>query len=149
MRRLEIGADELAAVERRALDAFPEECCGLLLGHRAGAGANRVVALAPCENRARGSRRRRFTIGADALLAAYRRARATGQEIVGTFHSHTDGPAEPSRRDLESAWPGASYLIVALGPGGVGERRSWRLAGSGRFVEEELRPAPRRREVPA
>jgi hypothetical protein len=43
----------------------------------------------------------------------------------------------PSEIDRESAWPGASYLIVGLGEEGVCERRSWRLEDD-RFVEEEL-----------
>ncbi len=141
MRRLLIAPRELEIVERQALAAFPEECCGLLVGGRGAGGAVRVGWVEPCPNRARGSRRRRFTIAAESLLAAYRRAREAGHELVGTYHSHTAGPAVPSAADRESAWPGASYLIVGLGSGGVRERRSWRLSRTGRFVEQELAAA--------
>jgi hypothetical protein len=43
----------------------------------------------------------------------------------------------PSEVDRESAWPGASYLIVGLGEDGIRERRSWRLDDGG-FVEQRL-----------
>lgn len=136
MPQLSIAPEVLAAVEGRALAAFPGECCGLLVGRLEEGETVRVGWAEACVNQA-ADRRRAFTISPDALLAAYRAARERGQRVVGTYHSHPLGSAVPSDRDRASAWPGASYLIVALGEGGVRERRSWRL-DDGRFVEEEL-----------
>lgn len=134
MPRLRISPDDLAAVEWRARHAFPAECCGLLIG-RADAGAVRVVRVEPCANEA-ADPLGRFTISPEALLAAYRSARDRGEQVVGTYHSHPRGAAVPSAADRESAWPGASYLIVGMGSAGVGERRSWRLDEV--WVEQEL-----------
>ena len=146
MRRLLIAPDDLAAVERRAVAASPAECCGLLLGHPADGGAVRIGRIEPCVNRAPDPGRR-FTISPEALLSAYRRAREHGEQVVGTFHSHPGGAAVPSGSDRQSAWPGASYLIVGLGEAGVRERRSWRL-DEDRFVEEEVvARVPGEREV--
>ena len=136
MPRLQIAPEDLAEVERRAAAAFPAECCGLLLGRRAGGETARIGWVEPCVNQAP-DRWRRFTITPDALLAAYRWARDRGEQVVGTYHSHPRGSAVPSEVDRESAWPGASYLIVGLDEEGVRERRSWRLDDGG-FVEEEL-----------
>lgn len=136
MPRLLISPDHLDDVERLAREAFPAECCGLLLGREAGGGTVRVGRLEPCANRAP-EPSRRFTIAPEALLEAYRRARRRGERVVGTYHSHPHGAAVPSATDRQSAWPGASYLIVGLGEPGAPDRRSWRLEGRG-FVEQEL-----------
>ncbi len=136
MPQLLIAPDDLATVERRALAAFPAECCGLLLGEVEDGDTVRIGRVEPCVNQA-ADQRRRFTISPGSLLRAYRRARDRGERVVGTYHSHPRGAAVPSEVDRESAWPGASYLIVGLGEGGVRERRSWRL-DEDRFVEAEL-----------
>jgi proteasome lid subunit RPN8/RPN11 len=72
-----------------------------------------------------------------------RHVRATAPEeacgvLLGYYHSHPGGRAEPSVADRAHAWPEVSYLIVALDGFGMLEARSWRLAGDG-FVEEPVR----------
>ena len=136
MSQLLITPRELAAVEERARAAFPEECCGLLLGREEGGDAVRVGWVEACVNQAP-NQRCCFTISPDALMTAYRWARDRGEKVVGTYHSHPRGSAVPSEIDRESAWAGASYLIVGLDEEGIRERRSWRLEDD-RFVEEQL-----------
>ena len=136
MPRLLIRPMELEKVERHAVAAFPEECCGLLLGRAEDEETVRVGWVEPCVNQAP-DQRCRFTIGPDALLAAYRWARDRGEKVVGTYHSHPRGAAVPSELDREAAWADASYLIVALGEDGVSDRRSWRL-DEDRWVKERL-----------
>ncbi len=136
MPQLLISPKNLAAVEKRARAAFPAECCGLLLGRMEGDQTVHIGWVEPCVNQAP-DQHCRFTISPDALLAAYRWARDRGEQVIGTYHSHPRGAAVPSEIDRESAWPGASYLIVGLGEEGVRERRSWRLEEDS-FVEEEL-----------
>ena len=136
MPRLLIAPDDLAAVERRAVDAFPAECCGLLLGRPEGEDGVRIGWVEECVNQAP-DRHCRFTISPEELMTAYRWARDRGEKVVGTYHSHPGGTAEPSETDRQSAWPGASYLIVGLTRDGVRERRSWRLEGE-EFVAEEV-----------
>ncbi len=135
MAQLLIAPKDLATVEERAVAAFPAECCGLLLARPEG-DAVRVGWVEPCVNQAP-DQHCRFTISPDALLAAHRWARDRGAQVVGTYHSHPGGAAVPSDVDRESAWAGASYLIVGLDEEGIRERRSWRLEDDG-FVEEEL-----------
>jgi proteasome lid subunit RPN8/RPN11 len=58
---------------------------------------------------------RRFHISAAAIAHASAHARAQGLEVIGFYHSHPRGIAEPSAEDLRdaSAWPGYLHLIAA------------------------------------
>lgn len=142
--RLEISAAVLAAVAEHAERAYPEECCGVLIGRSrpGGAGADVVRAVAAGNERPEeqpGERRRRYLIGPETVLRADRAARDEGLEIVGYYHSHPDHPAVPSAFDREHAWAGVSYLIMPVAGGKARPARSWRLTGvDGEFVEETV-----------
>lgn len=81
-----------------------------------------------------GDRRRRYSIAPERLLAAQKRARAEGLEVVGYYHSHPDSAARPSATDLRDAWPHLSYLILS---GTDGHLRSWRLDSERKEFREE------------
>lgn len=114
----------------------PEECCGILLAPA----ALPVVSDALGAANVATDRRRQYAIDPRALIDVHRRCRTDGRRVVGYYHSHPGSRAVPSARDLATAWPGTSYLIVGLGDGGGDggvELRSWRLADD-RFVEEPV-----------
>jgi proteasome lid subunit RPN8/RPN11 len=136
--RLAISRRHLEAVERHAAAAYPEECCGFLLG-RAGAAAEglRVERVLPARNEHPESRSSRFLIPPETVLAARREGRRAGLDVVGYYHSHPDHPAEPSEHDRADAWPHVSYLIVPVAGGEPGPPRSWRLREAGGGFEEE------------
>src|SRR6185295_19601294 len=116
----------------------PDECCGFLIGTTDGTSAavERVLAAG---NERQESRHNRYLISPETVLAAHREARALGLDVVGYYHSHPDHPARPSEFDREHAWPGLSYVIVAVQDGRVAEARSWRLSDDReRFEEEEM-----------
>lgn len=138
---IHLPAGTLAAVRTHAVAAYPEECCGALLGRdAAGRGSARVVVSAvAAENRWDGPREARFLIPAAEVRGIEARAAASGLSLVGFYHSHPRGRAEPSEVDRSLAWPWYSYLIVAVSAGGAGEARSWRLADDRHaFIPEEL-----------
>ena len=138
MTALVLVPSDLAAIERHAAAAYPEECCGILLGKAEGERLL-VQRIVPADNEREESRGNRFVIGPETVLAAQRAAREEGLEIVGYYHSHPDHPAQPSEFDRENAWPGVSYLIVAVTGGKPSEVRSWRLADDrSAFVEEPI-----------
>jgi proteasome lid subunit RPN8/RPN11 len=139
---LVLEGDTAARVRAHLVGAYPEEGCGVLLGHD-GEGTRRVVDLVALDNRSPETRERRFTIAPEQFLAAEKHARARGLDVVGVFHSHPDHPAAPSAFDLEHAWPYYSYLIVSVRGGAVDGATSWRLAEDrSRFQSEPLEPAP-------
>ena len=104
---------EQIAQEARA--AFPRECCGLIEGACDDTNI-RVTAVHPTRNLAKENDR--FEIDPMEQFTLLRSARAKGGEIVGCYHSHPNGRAEPSARDLENAAEeGFLWLIAAIDPG--------------------------------
>jgi len=126
-----------AELESLAGAGYPDETCGLLLG-RAEGPRSFVTAQHAARNLNRERARDRFELDPVDYLAAENAAAAAGIAVLGVWHSHPDHPARPSETDRELAWPGWSYLILAVGTGGVTELRSWRLEGRD-FCEEEVR----------
>ena len=132
---LVLAAGQWAAIREHALRAYPEECCGLLLGE-AVPDRERVEAVVPVENR-HAEPRRGFELPPDAVACALAQERRGGQGVVGVYHSHPDGVPVPSRRDEREAWPGWRSLIVPVAPGGCDEPRCFRRAVSGEPLAEE------------
>ena len=112
--------DHLLALARAA----PErEICGLLFGE-----VGRIDTAAAATNVAEDPTTG-FEIDPATLIAAHRRARAGGPAIVGCFHSHPNGRAEPSPRDAAAAIPGDFWLILT-----VGQARLFHARPSGEFA---------------
>lgn len=92
--------------------AAPEECCGILFG-RPGA-----IETALRTTNVAQDRLRRFEIDPQALVDAHRHARRGGTPVAGYYHSHPDGPAEPSEVDRASA-SGDGMIWAVVGKPGV------------------------------
>jgi len=126
-----------AAMARHAAEAYPEECCGALIGTDGlPRSVDRVVAAGNARSEERG---RRYLIEPGTVRAAERAAGDDGLEVIGFYHSHPDHPARPSGFDRDHAWPWYSYVIVPATSSGAGAPRAWRLRDdrSG-FDEQEI-----------
>lgn len=111
--------------------ADPYEVCGLLLGRE-----GMILDIRTAANVAFDPSRH-FELDPAELIAAHRAARAGGPAILGHYHSHPSGRAEPSATDAAQAAPdGSLWLIV-----GSGTARLWR-AGPGQAKEVRFTPAP-------
>lgn len=113
----------------------PNEACGILAGH-VEEDRSRVTARYPTENAAE-QPEAEYLIDPEQQLALFERIEAAGESIVGFYHSHPGGPPAPSETDRKhAAWPGKSYVIVAMdGEPFVG---SWRW----RATTERFDPEP-------
>jgi proteasome lid subunit RPN8/RPN11 len=141
MKQCHISRSWIEAVRKHGEETFPEECCGVLVGHTDRERGRTVVARAlPADNvREDAARHNRFLIEPRRILQIQKEARSDELEIVGYYHSHPDHPAVPSDFDREHAWPDQSYVIVSVREGRAGDQRSWRLADDrSRFLEERL-----------
>jgi proteasome lid subunit RPN8/RPN11 len=107
-----------AQIASEARDAGARECCGLIEGVREGESV-RAIALHPARNVAECDDG--FVIDPGTQFALLRRLRGTDRAIVGCYHSHPNGRAEPSARDREGAGEaGFVWVIAAVQDGEVG-----------------------------
>lgn len=161
---LKIEASALAASREHAVEGYPLEICGFLVGSVEGDTRNCAEAW-PVRNAwedrpdervallgalARGggastsdweehNRERRYLVSSDETLAAMKRARAAGLDLIGVYHTHPEHPAIPSAFDRDAAMPEWSYLILSVRDGAVVETRSWVLPfGEEQFREEDI-----------
>jgi len=112
--RLWLDADQAAVVAAHARATYPNEACGLLIGYVDGADV-RVDKVVASPNVAEPPTRNRFELDPGLLLTWQRHARAAGQSVVGIYHSHPDGRAEPSAHDMAGAWiANQAWVIQAL-----------------------------------
>lgn len=102
-----------AEMVREAQRAAPQECCGLLIGP---AGSdNQIDAILPTANIS-DTPEISFVIDPAVLAEAQRNARNGGPQIIGYYHSHPNGRAEPSAEDAKQAAPdGRVWAIIANG----------------------------------
>jgi len=115
--------------------AYPEECCGVLVG-TFGDGM-KIVRRAVATRNASLSPNKHYAIDFHELISVIREARVAGYEVVGFYHSHPNHPALWSQTDFaEAHWIGCSYLITEV-VGGVAETtNAFCLAGC---IEEDKR----------
>ena len=107
-------SDELAAqMLGAAARAFPRECCGLIEGTRT-QGGWRVTALHETANLAEDPSRH-FLIDPQSQFDLMRALRASETRIIGCFHSHPTGPAEPSATDRAQAFEDDFLWLIAGG----------------------------------
>jgi proteasome lid subunit RPN8/RPN11 len=125
--------DELElAIRKEGEAAYPNECCGVILGEVAPDGARAAARLIPVQNaRGEGETRRRYEIAPEDFLKADREARGAGLDIIGIYHSHPDHPAVPSEYDLKNALPWYSYVIVSVENGEAKDFSNWTLNDDG------------------
>jgi proteasome lid subunit RPN8/RPN11 len=152
---LRIGQAQFDSIRRHGEATYPNECCGVLLGH-IGDNDNTVIDAVSAENTRSDSAHNRYHIAPQELIRIQQQARRRGLDIVGFYHSHPDHPAEWSKTDLEEAhWIGCSYVITkvagSLTDGArdalrcrAMETNSFLLAGMG---EEDKRLEPQPIEV--
>ncbi|HXD79362.1 MAG TPA: M67 family metallopeptidase [Puia sp.] len=123
-----------------ALNTFPDECCGFLLGREDHDGTRRVLDALVVDNAKQGDKTRRFEISPLDYMAAEQHALDHDWNLLGIYHSHPKHPAVPSEHDRIAAQPYFSYVIIAVPD--KRERtaihfRSW-LLKDGQFEEETI-----------
>jgi len=125
-----IAAPLLASITGAAETAYPQECCGLLVGRdaprgkRAGGSEGRleVTAVRPSPNVTDGDPRKSFLVDARVHFELMRELGDGPERIIGHYHSHPDETARPSAHDRESVfYPDHVWVIIAVDDGRAGE----------------------------
>ncbi|HAX75006.1 MAG TPA: hypothetical protein DCY88_04015 [Cyanobacteria bacterium UBA11372] len=151
---IELSREHLQAICNHAESAYPQECCGLLLGLVRG-DSKTVVEVLPTENawdeeamqafqaieplaKLGETKRGNYAIAPADMLKAHKVARDRQLAIVGIYHSHPDCAAIPSEFDRQVAWQEYSYIIVSVCSGKAVDVTSWRLSDERKFEREEI-----------
>ncbi|MDR2247817.1 MAG: M67 family metallopeptidase [Treponema sp.] len=136
---IDLPAELEAAIRAEGEAAYPDECCGILLGRLTDDGRKIAEAVMPIVNaREAEERYHRFRIEPEDLMRAEKEARKQGRDILGFYHSHPDHPARPSDYDREYALPFYSYIIVAVERGKAGDFTGWELAADRSAFSREI-----------
>lgn len=134
--------EQIKAVCEAAINEYPDECCGILLGKRDSRGRKIVSDVCRADNAAEAKmRKKHFKILPGAVLDAELSAAEKNQEIIGFYHSHTDCGADASEEDAAFAIPGMSYPIVSVEEGQIAELLCWEKIWTGGredFVKETI-----------
>jgi proteasome lid subunit RPN8/RPN11 len=143
---IKLNAELEALIRKEGEKAYPNECCGILLGSSSELGDESsaeenviVESILPIENaHESGEQYHRFRIEAEDLMRAEKEARKQKLDVVGFYHSHPDHPAKPSEYDKNHALPFYSYIIVSVVKQKAAELTSWKLSPDRREFLEDL-----------
>jgi proteasome lid subunit RPN8/RPN11 len=152
---LQVSPQLLTQICRHAEQAYPDECCGLLMGRLDTADHKILVEVLPTENawdeetaktfesletseKPLTTTERRYTIAPEVLLNAQKQGRECQLSIIGIYHSHPNHAAIPSEFDRVCAWLGYSYIIVSVQQGKATDIQNWCLDQQHQFQPEAM-----------
>ena len=119
---LAIGSEALKQIIDHAYAEYPYEVCGLMGGH------DYTVEIAAHIPNASLTPHTAFELERQAMVDQIVAFQRDNQEVVAIYHSHPNGSADPSERDIaEATWPDAVYVIIGLGDLETPDVRAWTL----------------------
>ncbi len=114
MKTLHLPTDLEREIRAHCEDSSPQEACGLLLGHSGEDGAYHITKIIPSPNLSNRPERA-FDIDPALIIHHQKQYRAGGDKIIGHYHSHPDGQAQPSRHDREQNYDAdLIWLIIQV-----------------------------------
>ena len=122
----------IAEMITHALEADPEESCGLLVGKEAAERAVRMQNVHPQPGR-------RYEMSPLELMRVEGSAEDNGEQIVAIYHSHTFTQAYPSETDVnnavQSGWTDPVYVLVSLVEKWRPVVRAYQISDDGQVAE--------------
>jgi proteasome lid subunit RPN8/RPN11 len=120
--------------------AYPNECCGVLIGEVDNEGIKTVKSTLTIDNaREDVEQYHRFLITPEDMMKAEQTARSMKLDVIGFYHSHPDHPSKPSGYDKDHALPFYSYIIVSVDKGKAQILTSWELTNDrSDFAQERI-----------
>jgi len=121
---IRIEAEAWRAMVSHAQQAYPNECCGAMIG--ALDGDSKIVRESiALENAFEGAQAARYELRPEDLLAADAAARARNMDLIGIYHSHPDCDAYFSKTDLQNSCPWYSFVALSVQKGQFHHTNSW------------------------
>ena len=108
--RIQIDQILINEMESAARVTFPNEACGIIIGRE-----NHINRFMPVSNKTTADPAISFAIDPKDYFNARRDAKEVGDRVMGIWHSHPDGLAEPSTQDKAQSYEGNwLWLITAI-----------------------------------
>ena len=105
---IRISSGVFESLRNEAAAAHPRECCGLMTGK-----PGLIEAVLPAKN-VSPHPETAFEIDPGTLMRIHREVRDIQRHVIGHYHSHPNGSAEPSARDAARAThDGQVWIIIA------------------------------------
>lgn len=125
---MRLARDAYNEIVAHAREGAPEEVVGILVGERGVSGRDRIVRIERARNAA-DTPETRYELDPVEQLSLLETIEEGGEEVVGFYHSHPRGPAEPSATDERlAAWDGYVYAVLSLA--GEPSLRAYRWTGA-------------------
>ena len=139
-----LSPTHLSEIQNHGREAYPEECCGAMLGLVQDSLSRHTRKIVRLENhwedKSNETKHRRFAVTAQDYQALEKKAKELGLQLLGFYHTHPDHPAIPSQTDLNFAWPFFSYIILSVQSQKATEIYSYELdLDLQQFKKEELK----------
>ncbi len=128
---IEISRDAFNRMVGLALDQYPLEMCGLLVGPS----ADRSPEFHPTRNDEASARI--YTVNPRDFMRVEMDADDRGWEIIGVVHSHTHSEPYPSPTDVDAAVDSRWHYVIVSLKRDAPEVRSYRIA-DGEIHEESI-----------
>jgi len=133
-----LSKTHLSDIQTHGKDAYPNECCGAMLGTRnSQTQVKEVIQIIRLENITADDKQRHFAITDKDYQQLEKQAESLGLTLLGFYHTHPDHPAKPSPTDLSYAWPFFSYIILAVHSGKPKDINSFELDLDSRTFKSE------------
>ena len=116
--RVQLSSELHTQLCEHARADYPNECCGLLVGN-VQSDIALITEIHPSKNLTSGDATKSFEVDPKLRFDVMREAqsRNDGSDIIGHYHSHPNGPAAPSAKDLSMAYePNMIWLICRVVP---------------------------------
>ena len=121
---IRIESEAWTAMVSHARQAYPNECCGAMIGSNLD-GEKLVREAMPLQNAFEGAQATRYELRPQDLLAADKAARERSMDLVGIYHSHPDCDAYFSQTDLKNSCPWYSFVVLSVQKGEFHHANSW------------------------
>ena len=118
-----IVSEQMALAAKKA---YPNECCGILVGKKSEKGEIEITEIREASNQFQGQKSVHFQIDPLFIYRLEQELEARGLEIVGVYHSHPDSPAILSKEDEKYMVPGLEYVIMSVQNGEIADVKSYR-----------------------
>ncbi len=121
---IRIEREAWSVMREHAERAYPNECCGAMMG-QIDSGTKLVRRAVALDNAYAGSQKARYEVRTEDLLEADRLARRDGLDLIGIYHSHPDCDAYFSQTDLKNSCPWYSFVVMSIRSGKFDHATSW------------------------